>query len=324
MGDYDATAGRAGVDLIEGYGGRAIWGPIATTTRDVADSTRQDEDDSATVDLDHPVDDSEASTARTPVDANAGAKRVAAILALVLLCAMGVIVGALHAFEAPAADPPAERVARAPMATVAPTTPAVSAPIAERSRPSGPLHRQRGLPGRIDVGTGAHRHHRTTPRGYACAAQRRRRRRPGAARRLRASHVLTAVSVTPGWVAKTAGGQDEWLQHRVVSSLQYVFNDDDHTIVTQDTGNAHGPVTLPLPRPGVGLPGHGDRSCRPRARRRRHCPATDPTRGGTRSGFPRPAAALETDLPTPGAQTDDPVDATFAMSALKFFGHQPR
>ena len=56
------------------------------------------------------------------------------------------------------------------------------------------------------------------------------------------------MSVTPGWVAKTPGGKDEWLQHRVVTRLQYIFNDDDRTIFTQDTANAHGPVTTPLPR----------------------------------------------------------------------------
>ena len=48
-------------------------------------------------------------------------------------------------------------------------------------------------------------------------------------------------------MAKTPGGKDEWLQHRVVSRVQYIFNDTDRTVLTQDTGNAHGPVTTPLP-----------------------------------------------------------------------------
>ena len=43
------------------------------------------------------------------------------------------------------------------------------------------------------------------------------------------SYVLAAVSITPGWVAKTPGGKDEWSQHRVVSRVQYIFNDTDRT-----------------------------------------------------------------------------------------------
>ena len=146
------------------------------------------------------------------------------------------------------------------------------------------------------------------------------------------SYVFTAVSVTPGWVAKTPGGKDEWLQHRVVTRLQYMFNDTDHTIVTQDTANTHGPVTTALPRKvmasavtvvilqtsrppasplptadpdAVRLPGFGDSML-------------------GADGAPLTADATSTTDPRASDdQDDDPVDATFAMSELKFLGHEP-
>jgi hypothetical protein len=144
------------------------------------------------------------------------------------------------------------------------------------------------------------------------------------------TYVLTAVSVTPGWVAKTPGGKDEWLQHRVVSRLQYSFNDSDRTIVTQDTGNAHGPVTLPLTKivasrvtvivlqtsrpPSTPQPG-GSAPAPPGG-------FIDSVLGA--AGAPLPPEATTTNDPAlPGEPGSDPVDATFAMSGLAFFGHPP-
>jgi hypothetical protein len=148
------------------------------------------------------------------------------------------------------------------------------------------------------------------------------------------SHLLTAVSVTPGWVAKTPGGKDEWLAHRVVTRLQYIFNDDDRTILTQDTGNAHGPVTTPLPhrvlasRVTVVIL----QTSRPPA-----SPPPNPAQAASaQPGFldsvlgaangPAPSDATQTSAPAadPAEQlTGDPVDFTFAIAAMKFFGHQP-
>ena len=64
------------------------------------------------------------------------------------------------------------------------------------------------------------------------------------------THQVVAVEITPGWVAKTPGGQDEWLQHRVVTRLQYVFFNGNEVadVFTQDTANTHGPVNAPLPK----------------------------------------------------------------------------
>jgi hypothetical protein len=148
------------------------------------------------------------------------------------------------------------------------------------------------------------------------------------------SYLLTAVSVTPGWVAKTPGGKDEWLSHRVVTRLQYDFNDDERTILTQDTANTHGPVTTPLAhrvlasRVTVIIL----QTSRP--------PASPPPRvdatAATQPGFidsvlgnadgPVSADTTQTSAspPEPGQDTSDPVDATFAVAAMKFLGHQPQ
>lgn len=133
------------------------------------------------------------------------------------------------------------------------------------------------------------------------------------------SYVVSAVSVTPGWVAKTPGGKDEWLQHRVVTRLQYVFDDTDRTIVTQDTANTRGPVTMPLPAKVL-----ASRVTVIVLQTSR--PPADPL---PTTIAPQPGSPLDSVLgasadPAPPSEADsDPVDATFAMSALKFLGHQP-
>jgi hypothetical protein len=142
------------------------------------------------------------------------------------------------------------------------------------------------------------------------------------------SYVLTAVSVVPGWVAKTPGGKDEWLQHRVVTRLQYNFNDTDRTVVTQDTGNTHGPVVLPLHKILASrLTVIVLQTSRPPAD---PIPTTAAGTGGLldsvlgAGGAPQPADASTTTDPAPvGESGSDPVDSTFAMSTLTFFGHQP-
>jgi hypothetical protein len=111
--------------------------------------------------------------------------------------------------------------------------------------------------------------------------------------------------------------------------VQYVFNDTDRTIFTQDTGNTHGPVTTPLPHkvlasrvtvvilqtarpPASPLPG-----------------ATEPAAPGFGDsvlgpdGAPLLPDATASADPDPLGDSADPVDATFAMAALKFLGHEP-
>lgn len=146
------------------------------------------------------------------------------------------------------------------------------------------------------------------------------------------SYLLTAVSVTPGWVAKTPGGKDEWLQHRVVTRLQYVFNDEDRTVYTQDTGNTHGPVTAPLAKKVLAsrVTVIVLQTSRPPASPLPSADRTATSQPGFvdsilgAGGAPPDPDTTATPEPDPsGAPDADPVDATFAMSALKFFGHQP-
>jgi hypothetical protein len=148
------------------------------------------------------------------------------------------------------------------------------------------------------------------------------------------TYALSAVSVTPGWVAKTPGGKDEWLQHRVVSRLQYVFNDDARTVFTQDTGTTHGPVTAALPHPVLAsrVTVTVLATARPPVS---PLPTSDPGSPPT-AGFPEsmlgeggaPLGPTGTSVQTGEREFDvdatDPVDATFAVSALTFFGHPPR
>jgi hypothetical protein len=291
------------------------------------------------------VDAEEADTAAEPLDldtpsscdrdgsgtdTNAGAKKAAVVLAAALLAAAVLIVGSLTVVRPP--NPPASANPLRPSITGrASATPVVSPAdvdqavpfTASANCPAGSTSAQaltdtsrdsawvcvRGAPGgqvdgqvlRIDLGR---------------------------------SYLLTAVSVTPGWVAKTPGDKDEWLAHRVVTRLQYDFNDDERTILTQDTANTHGPVTTPLAhrvlasRVTVIILQTSRPPASPPQR-------VDPT-SATAPGFidsvlanadgPLPADTSQTtaSAPEPGQDSSDPVDATFAVAAMKFLGHQPQ
>jgi hypothetical protein len=140
------------------------------------------------------------------------------------------------------------------------------------------------------------------------------------------SYVLSAVSVTPGAVPKTPGGKDDWLAHRVASRLQYNFNDGDRTVFTQDTGNTHGPVTTPLPtrvlasRVTVIVLQTARPPASPLPRTTASQPGLVASVLGTDPAAPEPTPAADSD---PAQSNSDPVDATFAISAMTFFGHRP-
>lgn len=276
--------------------------------------------------------DLDEGTVAPPIDRsrapNAGAKRAAVVLGVGLMGAISLIVATLRFSGAPD-DPPVHR-APPPKLSAAPAPPG-SPGVAEDQAvaftasadcPAGSTSAQ-------SLTDTTHDSAWVCVRGPAGAAV------DGQVLHVDfgTSRVLTAVTVTPGWVAKTVGGQDEWLQHRVVSRLQYCFNDDEHTMLVQDTGDVHGPVTQPLSHPVMAsqviiivL-----QTARP--------PASPPTSSGPRAdgppGLPDWSGPVGEDptglasapglLPTvdldPGA---DPVDATFAMSGLQFFGHSPR
>lgn len=142
--------------------------------------------------------------------------------------------------------------------------------------------------------------------------------------------VITAISITPGWVGKDSSGTSQWSQHRVVTRVQYVFNDTDHTMVMQETGNVHGEAVLPIK--------HVLASRITMLILQTSRPPVEPST----SAGPTPSGGLlnglfdgngpndappSTSMPPPllgsGGQTPtDPVDATFAISNLKIIGHE--
>jgi hypothetical protein len=283
--------------------------------------------ESAAVDLD------ETGLDATPpdelADVNAGAKRAALVLGAGLAVAVAVVAGMLLSFRQPTETPRPNMPA--PAGALAAGVPSVSparldqdqavAFTASADCPAGSTSAQAITDPTSDSAW-------VCVRGAVGAAV------DGQVLRLDLgrSYVLSAISVSPGWVAKTPGGRDEWLQHRVVSRLQYVFNDDDRTVITQDTGNAHGPVTMPLPhkilasrvtvivlqtaRPPASPPPDAGSAAEPQPG------FLDSVLG--EGGAPVGPDVTQTEVPGVVAEPDDdPVDATFAISALLLFGHLP-
>jgi hypothetical protein len=285
-------------------------------------------------------DDHDEGTPPTPIasvgpeesiDANAGAKKTAVVLGAGLLVAVVAIIVTLTGFGQ--SDEPAVADTAPNVPVRAPTTPTQTALPPADSDQSVPFTASANCPA---GSTSAQALTDTTgDSAWVCV-----RGVPGGQVDgqvlhidLGRSHLLTAVSVTPGWVAKTPGGKDEWLAHRVVTRLQYVFNDDDRTILTQDTGNTHGPVTTPLPhrvlasrvtvvvlqtsRPPASPPLSADPTAAPQ-------PGFLDSVLGAANG-PAPSDATQTSAPTEPAEqlTGEPVDFSFAIAAMKFFGHQP-
>jgi hypothetical protein len=258
-------------------------------------------------------------------DVNAGAMKTAIVLGGALLCAVAVIVAALVTFS-DAAPPPtraaphiAVSAAPAPTPTALPADQDQAVPYtASANCPAGSTSAQALTDTSSDSAWVCVR----GPQGATVDGQ-------VLHVDLGRSYVLAAVTVTPGWVAKTPGGNDEWLQHRVATRVQYVFNDIDRTIFTQDTGNTHGPVTTPLPhkvlasRVTVVIL----QTARPSA-----SPLPSPTEPaapgfgdsvlGT-DGAPLLPDTTASAAPDPLGDSADPVDATFAIAALTFLGHEP-
>jgi type II secretory pathway pseudopilin PulG len=150
------------------------------------------------------------------------------------------------------------------------------------------------------------------------------------------SMVITAVSITPGWVGADASGADQWQQHRVVTRVQWSFNDSPPTVVPQDTGSVHGEAAKPMPGHGVlasGVIMLVQQTARAPADT---TPTTSPAppQGGLFGEvlgppvLPAEPAPTSTTAPLPGLPADqsrtDPADNTFAVSAIKIFGHPPQ
>ncbi|GAB4685172.1 hypothetical protein MOKP106_32620 [Mycobacterium avium subsp. hominissuis] len=151
------------------------------------------------------------------------------------------------------------------------------------------------------------------------------------------SMVVTAVSITPGWVGADASGADQWHQHRVLTRVQWSFNDTPPTVVPQETGSVHGEATKPMPARGV-LASRIILLVQDTGRAPADtAPATTspPGGGGGLIGevlgppaAPPDPASTSTTAALPGLPADqsrtDPADNTFAVSSIKIFGHPPQ
>lgn len=152
------------------------------------------------------------------------------------------------------------------------------------------------------------------------------------------SYIINALSVTPGWVGKTAAGNGDWLGHRVVRRLQFNFFSGSQLAADPfflDTQDVHGPVTAALPGhilasrvevivlhterppadplPSSPVPAAGSAAMTPPDTAVYPIPGPGPT-------DPITSPPVE---PAAGVVGSDPVDATFAMSQMQFFGHAP-
>lgn len=141
------------------------------------------------------------------------------------------------------------------------------------------------------------------------------------------TYVLTAFSLTPGWVGQDASGVSQWSQHRVVTIVQWTFPDDPSIPpVVQNTQNVHGEAVQPIKRV---LASRIQMLIRYTSRPPADPVATPkpaPGSGGLTSVFGDSAPILAP-LPDPAmgegrSDGSDPVDATFAISSLKIIGHE--
>lgn len=140
---------------------------------------------------------------------------------------------------------------------------------------------------------------------------------------------VTSIGIVPGWVGTDGSGVDQWNQHRVVTRIQYVLrNGEERNRTEQDTKNVHGEAMHPIK-------GVGERqgvlaskievtilqTSRPPAESAAPQPSAAP--GGFLDTIVPPEAGGPSLFSPGGANTAaDPVDATFAVSAIKVYGHE--
>jgi hypothetical protein len=139
--------------------------------------------------------------------------------------------------------------------------------------------------------------------------------------------VITAVSIVPGAVTGDAaqtdptGQSDPWLQHRVVTRIQWQFNDADKTVRTQNTGNVRGEAVLPVPNVlASAITAIIQQTSRPPATAATITPTQNPQDGvlGPLLG----STATETPTGPMPTDTPDPSDGTFAVTTIKVIGHK--
>lgn len=132
--------------------------------------------------------------------------------------------------------------------------------------------------------------------------------------------VITAVSLTP-WVGTDSSGAEQWLQHRVVTRAQWLFNTVPPTTVTQNTQNVHGEAVQTMPERGVLASSVTlliQETSRPPADTPPEKTAAPDPFGGI-----LPPSAGDSGMGGPSPTGTDPADTTVAISNIKIIGHPP-
>lgn len=142
------------------------------------------------------------------------------------------------------------------------------------------------------------------------------------------SYVITGISIIPGAVGKPGRPPtepDPWLQHHVVTRIQFGFNDPANTVLPSlNTGNVRGEVPMPVPRLVASrITAIIQETSRPPAPQ--PTSAETPDNGGVFGGILGPAPASTPAPSLPGADTpgqSDISDRTFAITSIKIIGHR--
>lgn len=138
-------------------------------------------------------------------------------------------------------------------------------------------------------------------------------------------YVVTAVQIETGAVKPGPGDQgDPWRLHRVVTRLQWSFNDLQRTTKTQDTGNKRGPVVMAIPNVHASaITVTIQQTSRPPVTAPTPTPAPGSPGGGMLGSI---LGGPGTDTPPPSDTSDpdspDPSDGTFAITSIKLIGHR--
>ncbi|SKK27464.1 hypothetical protein [Mycobacteroides abscessus] len=136
-------------------------------------------------------------------------------------------------------------------------------------------------------------------------------------------YLVSEIAMTPGWVPKVPGGEDEWDGHRVPTRVRYIFNDSpDPTRQTKwdvNTNNHRGPVPYRGVRPV--LASQVTIVILETSR-----PPQQDIAGSTNSPNSPDFPGMPGSRGPRSTSRDDeitPADATFAVSALQVKGHVP-